>query len=130
MHTLIQPIELAPRTSLPGTADQFRAPHCDLAEQSDGVEATVYLPGTEARSVELLVSGRHLVLTARKERPVRANWLALNLERLQRDYRLRLYLGRKFDLRSLHAEFFEGVLKLRVPRVIAGGTGELTVAVA
>lgn len=81
--------------------------------------ATLYLPGTVARGIELFVSGRRIAVTARRDRPVRVNWWALGLERCLKDYRLELYLGRRFDPTSLRAEFTNGVLTLSADRARA-----------
>jgi HSP20 family molecular chaperone IbpA len=120
MHTLIQPIRLA-RSFAPGSSAQgnvvcargFAVPLCDVAEKPDQWMATVYLPGTTARGIELLVAGRRLAVTARRDRPVRANWWTLGLERCLKDYRRELYLGRRFDPATVQAEFADGVLTLR-----------------
>jgi 5'-phosphate synthase pdxT subunit len=47
-----------------------------MAGQSGCIEAIVYLPGVEARGVELLIARQEVVVTARKLHPVRQNWIA------------------------------------------------------
>ncbi len=76
----------------------------------------VYVPGVDASGVSVEARGPDLVVTARKARFVRVNWQALHLERAQRDYRLKLRLGRGFDYPAMHAELREGTLSLTLPK--------------
>ena len=94
----------------------FRQPNYDCRELPDAVTLVVYVPGVGASGVEIEASGPDLVITATKTRFVRVNWQALNLEGSQRDYRLRLRLGQRFDYSQLQAEINEGVLTLTVPK--------------
>jgi len=94
----------------------FRQPNYDCRELPDAVTIVVYVPGVGASGVEIEASGPDLVITATKTRFVRVNWQALNLEGSQRDYRLRLRLGQRFDYSQLQAEINEGVLTLTVPK--------------
>ena len=94
----------------------FRQPSYDCRELPGAVTIVVYVPGVGASGVEIEASGPDLVITATKTRFVRVNWQALNLEGSQRDYRLRLRLGQRFDYAQLQAEINEGVLTLTVPK--------------
>ena len=94
----------------------FRQPNYDCRELPDAVTIVVYVPGVGASGVEIEASGPDLVINATKTRFVRVNWQALNLEGSQRDYRLRLRLGQRFDYSQLQAEINEGVLTLTVPK--------------
>ena len=47
---------------------------------------------------------------------MRANWRALHLEPVQRDYRLRLRLGFSLDYDALHAELQDSVLTITIPK--------------
>ena len=94
----------------------FRQPNYDCRELPDAVTIVVYVPGVGASGGEIEASGPDLVITATKTRFVRVNWQALNLEGSQRDYRLRLRLGQRFDYSQLQAEINEGVLTLTVPK--------------
>jgi HSP20 family molecular chaperone IbpA len=66
--------------------------------------------------VEITTQGTDLTVTARKSHFVRVNWQALHLENAQRDYRLKLRLGRGLAYEALHAELRDGVLTLLVPK--------------
>lgn len=87
-----------------------------MVERNGRVEATVYLPGIEARGVELLLAKGELVLTARKPMPVRTNWIALSLERRSHNYRLRFRTKRLLLAAQVRAEFDEGVLQITIER--------------
>ena len=87
-----------------------------MAGQTGRLEATVYLPGVEARGVELLLSRQELVVTARKLHPVRKNWIALSLETCARDYRLRIKIPRSQKTANVTAQFEDGVLRIRIDR--------------
>ena len=115
MHTIIHP----PSSSRPvqnSVSSEFCQPNYDCRERPDAVKLTVYTPGVNPASIEIEIAGPDLIVTARKPHVVRVNWQALNLEGAQRDYRLRLRLGRGLDYSALHAEFHAGVLSLTLPK--------------
>jgi len=132
MHTL-------PRTAAPARrsrsapaldAESFRQPSYDSRDQPEALTLTVFVPGADAAGVEIEARGVDLVVTARKVRFVRVNWQSLHLEGAQRDYRLRLRLGRGFDYAAMQAEIHEGVLTLRLPKTasVAGAPAVRRVA--
>jgi HSP20 family molecular chaperone IbpA len=87
-----------------------------MAGPSGCIEAIVYLPGVEARGVELLIARQEVVVTARKLHPVRQNWIALSLENCARDYHLRIKTPRRLSAENVNAEFDNGVLRIRIAR--------------
>ena len=116
MHQLIS--SLAPRQPYPAVARAaaFREPHYDCREQMGALKLTIYVPGVDPSGVEIEVHGPDLTVTAPKRHPVRANWRALHLEPVQRDYQLHLRLGANLDYDALHAELREGVLVVVIPK--------------
>jgi HSP20 family molecular chaperone IbpA len=94
----------------------FRQPSYDCREHPDAVSIVVYVPGVGASGVEIEAYGADLVITAHKTRFVRVNWEALNLEGIQRDYRLRLRLGTGFAYSQMQASIEDGVLTITVPK--------------
>lgn len=94
----------------------FRQPNYDCRELPDAVTIVVYVPGVGASGVEIEAYGADLVITAHKTRFVRVNWEALNLEGIQRDYRLRLRLGTGFAYSQMQASIEDGVLTITVPK--------------
>ena len=112
----------APRTDTRSRAaevlspDVFRKPNYDCREQPDAVKLVIYVPGVEARGVDIEARGPDLFITARKSHFVRVNWQALHLESAQRDYFLRLRLGTGFDYPGMEAEIRDGVLTVTVPK--------------
>jgi HSP20 family molecular chaperone IbpA len=96
--------------------DAFRKPCYDCREFPDALKVVVYVPGVEAKGVEIEGRGPDLVITAHKPHFVRVNWQALHLEGSQRDYRLRLRIGLGFEFSEMQAEIHEGVLTVTVPK--------------
>lgn len=103
--------------------DTFRKPNYDCREQPDAVKLVVYVPGVDARGVDIEARGPDLFITARKSHFVRVNWQALHLEGAQRDYFLRLRLGTGFDYPAMQAEIHEGVLTVTLPKRLAHEAG-------
>ena len=119
MHTIIHPLSPAsrlPLTEVPAHQPNLRKPSYDCRDHPDTVKLTVYVPGVEAAGVEIEARGPDLIVTARKVHFVRVNWQALHLEGAQRDYQLRLRLGHGLDYAGLHAEIYEGVLTVTLPK--------------
>jgi HSP20 family molecular chaperone IbpA len=94
----------------------FRKPAYECHMHRDGMVVTVYIPGVDANSVTIEARGADLVVTALKERFVRVNFTALNLESAQSDYRLCLRLGKGYAFESMNADIQNGVLTVHVPR--------------
>ncbi|MCC6415543.1 MAG: Hsp20/alpha crystallin family protein [Opitutaceae bacterium] len=118
MHTIIQPLPIPSRSRSPRPPQttQFRQPNYDCREQPDAVKLTLYTPGVNPAAIEIEAAGPDLIVTARKPQIVRVNWQSLHLETAQRDYRLRLRLGRALDYAALQADFHDGVLTLTLPK--------------
>jgi HSP20 family protein len=123
MHTMIHPSPSERRHRPAPRADtaQFRRPIYDCREQGDAVTVVVYVPGVDASGVDIEARGADLTVTARKTQFVRVNWTALQLERVQRDYQLRLRLGLGFDYAAMQAEIDDGVLTVTLPKRPAQG---------
>lgn len=121
MNTILPPTLTSNRR--PGRAvpalGETRSPHYDCQQHGDAIDLTVFLPGVEAAGVEIVVRGPDLVVIGRKSHVVRVNFAAAHLEHAQRDYELRLRLGRDLDYGALTAELTEGVLSLRIPKRVA-----------
>ncbi len=139
MHTLITRPNPARRPSRravpdPSAPAAFRSPHFDCQAQAGKLRVVVYVPGVDSAGIEITAHEPDLIVTARKTRFVRANWTALNLERTQRDYQLRLRLGHAYDYEAVRAELHDGVLTLTLPErpaVASAGCGrELLTRVA
>ena len=118
MNTRTDTHPTSSRTLAPAHSSQheFREPAYDCQERPDAMRLVVYVPGVSASDVEIEARGADLTITARKPHFVRVNFSALHLEGAQRDYRLRLRLGRGFDYAAMHAEMANGVLTIRLPK--------------
>ena len=106
----------------------FRQPHFDCTDLPHALELKVYVPGVDASGVEITTLGPDLGITARKAHHVRVNWPALHLERVQRDYQLKLRLGTGYNFGSLRAELADGVLTLWLPKRESVAEGQQLVA--
>jgi HSP20 family molecular chaperone IbpA len=117
MHAIIHP-KTSDRRICPAEPAEalFRKPVYDCEAQGDAMKLVVYVPGVEAAGVSIEATGSDLTITARKTRFVRVNFQSLHLEGSQRDYRLRLRLGRAFAYEAMRAEMHEGVLVVHLPR--------------
>lgn len=119
MNTILPPTLHGNRRSgraTPALPGETRSPHYDCQQHRDMIDLTVFLPGVEAAGVEIVVRGPDLVIVGRKSHFVRVNFAAAHLEHAQRDYELRLRLGRDLDYASLTAELSDGVLSVRIPK--------------
>lgn len=93
----------------------FRKPAFEQASAKDAIELTVYLPEVDEESVEVALEEGDLVITARRRHILRTNFIAMQLEKRLADYRLRARLGNGINLRSLHAEIIDGILRIVLP---------------
>ncbi len=119
MNTILPPTLTSnrrPGRTAPALSGETRSPHYDCQQHRDAIDLTVFLPGVEAAGVEIIVRGPDLIVLGRKTHFVRVNFSAAHLEHAQRDYELRLRLGRDLDYASLSAELTDGVLSLRIPK--------------
>lgn len=118
MHTTITTLPTRSRTKARPVAsvEAFRQPAYDCQEHTGAMKLIVYVPGVSASGVEIEGRGADLTVTAKKARFVRVNFSALHLESAQRDYRLRLRLGTRFDFAAMQAEIAHGVLTITVPK--------------
>lgn len=118
MHTILSTIPTSRRSTANVDASfaAFRQPAYDCQEHADAMKLVVYVPGVAASGVEIEGRGSDLTVTAKKARFVRVNFSALHLERVQRDYRLRLRLGSAFDFAAMQAEIANGVLTVTLPK--------------
>ena len=99
------------------SVDAFRQPRYDCQENHDAMKLVVYMPGVSASGVDIEARGTDLTVTARKAQFIRVNFSALHLENAQRDYRLKLRLGSRFDYGAMQAEISHGVLVLTLPKL-------------
>jgi HSP20 family protein len=115
MHTIIHRNQHQ-RFPAAKPATDFRSPHYECLDLPQSLKLAVYVPGVDAGGVDVTTQGTDLVITARKAQHVRANWQALHLESVQRDYQLKLRLGAGYDFDSLRAFIAKGVLTIVLPK--------------
>ena len=115
MHTIIHRHH---ESRFPGSESRqdIRSPHYDCMDLPRALKLTLYVPGVDASGVDITTQGPDLFVTARKPQHVRANWQALHLENVQRDYQLKLRLGLGFDFEALQASVARGVLTIVLPK--------------
>ncbi len=119
MNTILPPkltTNRRPGRAVPAVLGETRSPHYDCQQHGDAIDLTVFLPGVDAAGVDIVVRGPDLVVSGRKTHVVRVNFAAAHLEHAQRDYELRLRLGRELDYGALSAELNDGILSIRIPK--------------
>ena len=99
------------------TIPSVRPPHYECLDLPAALKLMVYLPGVDPGGVAVTTQGPDIFITARKPRPVRVNWPALQLEGAQSDYRLKLRLGHDLDFEALQASLAQGLLTIIVPKI-------------
>lgn len=112
MHTIIHRNHHNRFPAIESTSQDFRSPYYDCIDMAQGLKLVVYVPGVDASGIEITTQGPDVFVTARKTHHVRSNWQALHLERVQRDYQLKLRLGVGFDYETLQASVAHGVLTI------------------
>ncbi len=115
MHTIIHRHNQN-RFPGPESKQDFHSPHYDCMDLPSALKLTLYIPGVDASGVDLTTAGPDLFVTARKTHHLRANWQALHLENVQRDYQLKLRLGLGFDFEAMQAYVARGVLTIVLPK--------------
>jgi HSP20 family molecular chaperone IbpA len=123
MHPIIRSQKRSKSAPAFARTAPFRQPHYSCEEHLDGLKLVVFVPGVDATGVDIEVHGPDLIVTAPRSHRVRANWRALHLEPVQRDYRLRLRLGFSLDYDALHAELLDAVLTITIPKKSAVAAG-------
>ena len=113
MRRIIDRIVPIFQKSAPITSD-YRRPHVEAHERPHTVDLEVFMPGVRPQEIDLVVDRRQLVVTARKQHPVRRNWQAANFEAVNFGYQLRVKLGRAVDPRSVLGVLRDGILKIRL----------------
>ena len=112
MHTIIHRNHHNRFPAIESPSQGFRSPYYDCIDMAQGLKLVVYVPGVDANGIEITTQGPDVFVTARKPHHVRSNWQALHLEKVQRDYQLKLRLGVGFDYESLQASVAHGVLTI------------------
>lgn len=130
MNTIITRLENSRRSrAAEPTSVDFRHPMYDCREQDGAVKLVVYVPGADPSGIEITARGPDLTVSARKLHFVRSNFRALHLEAAQKDYLLKLRLGKGLDYANLSAEISDGVLTVSVPKLgRSGPAGRLRLA--
>ena len=116
MHTIIHRNHLNRFPNAAVSTGDFRSPHYDCIDHAEALKLVVYIPGVDATGIEIATHGPDVFVTARKTHHVRTNWQSLHLEKVQRDYQLKLRLGVGFDYASLQASVARGVLTIALPK--------------
>jgi HSP20 family molecular chaperone IbpA len=116
MHTIIHRHQNSRFPRPDASQEAFRSPHYDCMDLPSALKLVLYVPGVEASGVDITTQGPDLFVTASKTHHVRANWQALHLESVQRDYQPKLRLGAGFDYEALQASVTRGVLTIVLPK--------------
>jgi HSP20 family molecular chaperone IbpA len=102
-----------------GLRHGFR-PECDCYRTEDPptLHVIVELPGIDPGSVEVVASGKTLVVSGARERPVVAGAKILAMEIEYGPFQRRVELGEEIDAASATASYDRGMLKVNLPLAI------------
>jgi HSP20 family protein len=102
---------------LPGTW----SPAVDLLETEDGYLVFAELPGVQRDDIQLTVRDRRLELSGRRQ-SLAENRSFLRMERSYGPFRRTFELGVPVEADSISAGFEKGVLRVHIPKLVAGPT--------
>ncbi|HET7510162.1 MAG TPA: Hsp20/alpha crystallin family protein [Solirubrobacterales bacterium] len=111
-----------PDGGLPGTW----APAVDVIETEDAYLLYAELPGVRRQDIQLQVKDRRLELSGRRQ-PLGENRNFLRMERSYGPFRRAFELGTPVDTDGISAGFEQGILRVHVPKLAAGGTHQVPV---
>ena len=102
-----------------GLRNGFR-PECDCYRTDDPptIHVVVELPGVDPASVEVVASGKTLVVSGTRERPAVAGAKVIAMEIEYGPFQRRLELGEEVDPGSATAAYDRGMLKVNLPLAI------------
>ena len=102
---------------LPGTW----SPAVDVLESEDGYLIFAELPGVQRDDIQLQVRERRLELSGRRQ-SLGENRNFLRMERSYGPFRRTFELGLPVDVDGISAGFEKGVLRVHIPKLVAGST--------
>jgi HSP20 family protein len=117
---------LSPRNGQPEPAS---GPNLNVWEHASRFEVEVDLPGVTANDLEILVDGRALVLKGTHKIAIEDGTKVRSRERLERAFERRVELPSSIDTEHVSAEFFNGVLRVTLPKLEAQTARRIQVAV-
>ena len=102
-----------------GLRNGFR-PECDCYRTDDPptIHVVVELPGVDPGSIEVVASGKTLVVSGTRERPAVAGAKVIAMEIEYGPFQRRLELGEEVDPGSATAAYDRGMLKVNLPLAI------------
>jgi len=93
-------------------------PSCDMFETGDAIHLNIELPGVGRPDIELQVVGDRLIIRGARPLPENASKEAfLRMERTYGPFRRDFQLPSEADPENTSAEFEDGVLVVRIPKL-------------
>lgn len=108
---------LAPFGALGGRSAVF-GPRLDMVEDSEGFKVTMEVPGMEKEDIDVTLSDDRLIVRgARRDKREHRGQGAYSLWRSQEAFRRSIILPCQVDADQTEAEYEDGVLTLRLPKM-------------
>ena len=97
----------------------WRRPRYDVAENDEGFNVRVSLPGVGRDGVDIAYEDETLRITGTRGKVAAAGWRPLHRELPDSDYRLHLRLNVDVDAEKVLARIEDGILELSLPKAEA-----------
>lgn len=97
----------------------WRRPRYDVAENDDGFNVRVSLPGVSRDGVDIAYEDDTLRITGTRAKLAGEGWRPLHRELPDSDYRLHLRLNVGVDAAKIVAQIEDGILELSLPKAEA-----------
>lgn len=119
VERLMSALDEALETESSDSFDSF-SPAVDISENKDLVCVWVELPGVPKDSVELTVSAKEVLIEGEKKHSENTEKAISHFccERMYGRFRRRILLRWAVNIKEVHAELKEGVLMIRLPKLI------------
>ena len=120
----------AERSSDAARGGRLYRPVTDIMETDNGVELAMEMPGVASKNLAISLERRVLTIQGREDVTQLPGFQPGRTEYDRRDYECRFALSAALDGENIEAEFSNGVLSLRVPRLEAGPVQRIAVKAA
>lgn len=109
---------------------RLHLPLTDIMETEHGVELAIEMPGVASENVDISLERRVLTVRGREDVNRLPGFQLGRTEYDQGNYERRFALSEALDCENIEAEFSNGVLSLRLPRVEARSAQRISVKAA
>ncbi len=101
--------------TVPEEVTRFSSPYYEVAQDEDGFDVKVHLPGVAKDAAKIYLQDGLLTIEGVRSRKESGNWRLLRGESSADDFRLRLRLNVDVNEERITAKSENGVLNIRLP---------------